>query len=209
MIDIEKSLAPDRVLHRWDGYERQASRMKARELLVSDMAEAMVSEAVETQAMLRAAKERWFADVDAFIQLVLEEYGVRLSGARGGNTFENHDFTRKVQISVADQKSVNQAIIPAQALVNEILDELTDQSVPDMRKIVNSAFSRHPASGRISIERILALKNWDLDHPRWPSAKEALSDAVETIGSRMYLRFYRRETSREPWQQVELNFSRL
>lgn len=209
MIDIEKSLAPDRVLRRWDGHERQASRMKARELLASDMAEAMVSEAVETQATLRTIKERWFADVDAFIQLILEEYGVRLSGARGGNTFENHDLTRKVQISVADQKTVNQAIIPAQALVNEILDDLTGQSDPNLRLIVNAAFSRHPASGRISIERILGLKNLKLNHPRWPSAEQALSDAVETIGSRMYLRFYHRETSQKPWQQVELNFSRL
>ncbi|GBR09432.1 DUF3164 family protein [Gluconobacter frateurii] len=209
MINKEKSLAEGRILRSWCGVERRADRLKPRELLASDLAEEMIALAVAEQERIRAWKEQRYADIDALLDLILQDYGLRLGGSRGGNTFENHDHTRKVTITVADQKSVNQAIVAAQALLNQILDDMMGTVSADLRKVVNSAFSRHPTSGRISTERILALKRQDFDHPLWPDARKALSDAVEVIGSRTYLRFYMRETSKEGWKNVDLNFSSL
>lgn len=205
----ENATAPDRVLVLWDGTKRPASRIEPRALLAHDTAHELVDDALAIQDIVREAKLASYVKVDAYVDLVLESYGARLGGARGGITIESVDGTRRVQVSQADYQTVTAAIEAARVLMNEILDDLVGDASDDLRAIVGNAFARNSRTGKISTERVLGLRQLSLSHPKWPLAKEAIADAVQKCGSRRYIRFYQRETGRDAWEQVDLNFSSL
>jgi len=202
-------MTDERIIEAWDGSRIPARRIEARRLLAHDTAHKLVSQARTLQEIVREEKLKFYAEVDAYIDLVLESYGARLGGTRGGLRIEAIDGVRKVEVSVSDYQSVTAAIEAARVLMNEILDDLTGDASDDLRAIVGSAFARNSKTGKISTERVLALRQLGLSHPKWPQAKDAISDAIITAGNKRYIRFHERESPQHAWKQVDLNFSSL
>ncbi|WP_062105677.1 DUF3164 family protein [Gluconobacter albidus] len=203
------TLSDDRIIKAWDGSRIPARRLDPRRLLAHDTAHKLVDQARAVQELLLDEKLKFYADVDAYIDLVLESYGARLGGTRGGLRIEAIDGVRKVEVSVMDYQSVTAAIEAARVLMNEILDDLVGDASDDLRAIVGNAFARNSKTGKISTERVLSLRQLNLSHPKWPLAKDAISDAVTTAGSRRYIRFYERDRPDVSWKQIDLNFSSL
>lgn len=202
-------MTDERIIECWNGARIPARRYDPRRLLAHDTAHKLVDQARALQEIVKEEKLRFYADVDAYLDLVLESYGARLGGSRGGLRIEAIDGVRKVEVSVADYQTVTAAVEAARVLVNEILDDLVGQESDDLRAIVGSAFARNSKTGKISTERVLALRQLNLSHAKWPLAKEAISDAVITAGSKRYIRFHERATPLDAWKQVDLNFSSL
>jgi len=202
-------MTDDRIIEAWDGSRIPARRIDPRRLLAHDTAHKLVDQARTLQELLRDEKLKLYAEVDAYLDLVLESYGARLGGSRGGLRIEAIDGVRKVEVSVTDYQSVTAAIEAARMLMNEILDDLVGDASDDLRAIVGNAFARNSKTGKISTERVLSLRQLNLSHPKWPQAKDAISDAVITAGSKRYMRFHERDTPQSPWKQVDLNFSSL
>lgn len=198
-----------RMIERWDGSKTPETRLDPRILLAHDTANELVADAEAFRALVREQKLNYFARIDAYIDLVLESYGARLGGTRGGVTVENLDTTRRVHVIISDYQTVTAAIDAARALMSEILDDLCGDASDDLRALVEAAFARNEKTNRISTERVLGLRRLNLQHLKWPLAREAIADAVVKAGSKRYVRFYRRETPRDAWQQIDLNFSSL
>lgn len=150
-----------------------------------------------------------YADIQSYLDLVMEHYNARLGGRRGGVTIVSFGDCHKVAVNVADYMRVTSALPAAQALVNEILDDLTGDANSDLRALIASAFERDEKTGRVNVQRLLALRRLSLSHPRWPDAVNAISDAVEMSGSKAAIRAYYRETPQDAWEQVVVDFSRL
>ncbi|WP_040509159.1 DUF3164 family protein [Gluconobacter morbifer] len=202
-------MTDERIIECWDGSRIPARRYDPRRLLAHDTAHKLVSQAHVLRDIIREEKLKFYAEVDAYIDLVLESYGARLGGSRGGLRIEAIDGVCKVDVSVTDYQSVTAAIEAARVLMNEILDDLVGDASDDLRAIVANAFARNSKTGKISTERVLSLRQLSLSHPKWPQAKDAISDAVVTAGSKRYIRFHERATPSDPWKQVDLNFSSL
>ncbi|MGD9770104.1 MAG: DUF3164 family protein, partial [Pseudolabrys sp.] len=45
------------------------------------------------------------------------------------------------------------------------------------------------------------------DDAQWRAAMSALGDAIRVIGSREYVRFYRRTTTQAPWQAITIDIA--
>lgn len=155
------------------------------------------------------AKQRDFEEFDLICDLLMEHYGARLGGTRGGAELESLDRLFKVQITTTDQKTVTPSIIAAEELVREVMDDLMNGASSDLQQIVDRAFARNRQTGKISTARIVNLVTMDIEHPRWPAAQRALRDAIENGGQRRYMRFYARNDAREPWTLIDLNYSSL
>jgi len=198
----------ERMLVNRSGREIPASSLRPLVVLTHDTALDLVGRAVRLAEHNAAEKKGLFDDVDAYVALAFEQYRARVGGRRGGTVIATLGDTEKVEVSVADYQRVTSALPAAQSIINDILDDLTEGVGGDLRALVGNAF-RRDAAGRINVDRVLELRRLDLQHPRWPDAVRAINDAVETAGSRSYIRFYRRENSEARWEQINLNFSSL
>ena len=172
-------------------------------------ATALIAGARGLHEFMRTRKEQFFDDVDAFIDLTLERYKARLGGRRGGIVITNFNETMKVEVSTADYLRVNEAITAAQALMNEVLDDVGEGANDDVRALLANAFVRDEKTGRLNIQRLQETRRVKLSHPKWQDVQNAIADSLEWAGSRRYIRFHVRKDANARWEQINLNFSSL
>ena len=46
--------------------------------------------------------------------------------------------------------------------------------------------------GKINTGRVLGLRRLEIRDPKWQSAMDAIADSMQTVGSKPYVRFYKR-----------------
>ncbi|OUJ17081.1 hypothetical protein HK28_07890 [Acetobacter sp. DsW_063] len=179
-------------------------------LLANDTAEEMVADALALQELIIEQKRGMKQKADRYAETVLALYRAKASSrSRGGFTVENMAGTMKVELTVADYQRVNGSILAAQALMNEVLDDLTEGLEPDIRLLLANAFIRDERTGQINVDRLAQVRKLRLSHPRWDDVRAAIADSIEKAGSREYLRFYRREKNTDGWEPITLQFSSL
>ncbi|MXV35807.1 MULTISPECIES: DUF3164 family protein [unclassified Saccharibacter] len=206
---MTKAFAEGRMIRRMSGQESPVENFRPRDVLIHDWVYEGVEHARCLQEIMMDAKRRAFEEFDLMCDLLMEHYGARIGGTRGGAELESIDRLLKVQITTTDQKTVTPAIIAAEELVREVMDDLMDGASADLRQIVDRAFSRNRQTGQISTARIVSLVTMEIEHPKWPAAQRALREAIDNSGQRRYMRFYQRAEARDPWQLIDLNYSSL
>ncbi|MBM9400352.1 DUF3164 family protein [Gluconacetobacter azotocaptans] len=191
------------------GSEYPRARVQPHLLLAHDFTNQLVDAAGALRDLMAEQKAGMQATIDQYERSVLALYGGRASGRRGGLSITTRDELRKVDVTVADYRCVTGAVVAAQALVNEVLDDLTEGISQDIRTLLTQAFVRDERTGRINVDRLLQLRRVNLDHPKWPDAQRAIADSIDTRGSKTHIRFYERESRDKEWRQIPLQFSAL
>lgn len=187
----------------------QVSRLRADVVLTDEVARNLVRKMRELAEHNARVRREIFEEVYAYQDLMLERYNARIGGRRGGLTIAAFTDCQKVEVSTADYSRVTAALPAAQALMNEILDDLTGDVGPDIRTLIMAAFERDEKTGRVNVQRLNGLKKYSLDHPKWPDFITAINEAIEPAGSKTGLRVYERATVKDAWKQVVVDFSRL
>ena len=64
--------------------------------------------------------------------------------------------------------------------------------------------------GRINRSALFQLRRMRVEDgdPEWRAAMDALSDAIRVIGSKEYVRFYRRDHPRARWEPITIDLAR-
>lgn len=172
----------------------------------------LVNEALGRGSALREEmqgfKSRLLGEIAALAEISAERYGVKLGGRKGNMTLLSYDGLKKVQYSVQDVMSFNEGLQAAKALIDELLHEWTASANADLRALINSAFDVDK-EGNISTARILALRRVKIEDERWHQAMDAISDALEVVLTRAYVRLYERSSEEAPWQAVSLDLAKL
>ena len=178
MEDVQGRLVP---LSKVDPIDR------ARDELVREL----VERARATRESLRRTKAGMMGDIAAFVSLSAEEHGVRYGGQKGNVSLLSYDGRYKVVRSMADAITFDERIHAARELINECLRDWTEGSSENLRAVVDAAFDLD-REGRMSAGRILGLRRIKVDDPRWRAAMEAISDSVQIVGNKPYVRVYER-----------------
>lgn len=165
----------------------------------------VISQARDVHGMLDQFKKSLAGDMQAFLELSAEKYGVDLGGARGNLSLTSFDGRFRVLRSVSEQLNFDERLQAAKALIDECLREWTKDAGTEIRAIVEQAF-QVDKKGRINTKRILSLRSLRIDHPTWKRAMEAISDAITVVGSCTYYRVYERDDEGN-YNQVILDFS--
>ncbi len=175
---------------------------KQRDQLVREI----VASAQTLSKLLTDFKGRSFGDIEAFVDLSLQEYGTKLGGKKGNVTLATFDGQYKVLRANADNINFDERIQAAKELIDECVVEWSDGARPEIKAIIEHAFAVDK-QGKISIGRVLNLRRLDIKDPRWIKAMDSISDSLQVIGSTSYIRIYERVGDSEQYVQIPLDMA--
>ncbi|MCO4053431.1 MAG: DUF3164 family protein [Bosea sp.] len=162
--------------------------------------------AAELSEQIARFKAHTFADLYGFQELLQQEYGGKAGGSKGNVTFMTIDGLMKVQIQIADQISFGPQLQEAKKLIDECLLEWGASSRPEIQALVAKAFSVEK-EGQINKAELFMMMRLDIEDSRWMKAMDAIRDAIRVVGTKEYVRFYRRAKATDPFQPVTIDLA--
>jgi hypothetical protein len=146
-----------------------------------------------------------FGDIGAFVELSAEQYGTRVGGNKGNVTLMSFDGRYKVLRAISEHLRFDERLMAAKALIDECIHDWAQGSTPELQVLVNDAFNVDK-QGNINTVRVLALRRLEIADERWQLAMKAISESIQVVGSKTYLRIYERDAKGE-YQPIALDVS--
>ncbi len=170
-----------------------------------DLVAAIAARAVEVSAEIRDFKQQAFADIEAFIDLSVEQYGAKRPGGQKGNvTLLSFDGRTKVVRAMADSITFDERLQAAKVLIDECLHDWTAEARPELKALIDRAFDTD-REGNIRTGAVLALRRVDIQDDRWKRAMLAIGEAVQVVNTKAYVRVYRRVGDSDRWEPIPLD----
>ena len=170
--------------------------------------DALVHEWVERGRDLSKAishfKEGIFGDVQAFIELSAEKYCAKLGGNKGNVTLFSYDGKYKIQRAINESLQFDERIQAAKVLIDECLNEWSEGSRPELKALIERAFNVDK-EGNLNTSRILGLRRVEIQDSRWQNAMQAISESVQVVSSKAYVRLYERVGETDQYVPIALD----
>ena len=170
--------------------------------------DALVHEWVERGRDLSKAishfKEGIFGDVQAFIELSAEKYGAKVGGNKGNVTLFSYDGKYKIQRAINESLQFDERIQAAKVLIDECLNEWSEGSRPELKALIERAFNVDK-EGNLNTSRILGLRRVEIQDSRWQNAMQAISESVQVVSSKAYVRMYERVGDSDKYVPIPLD----
>ena len=174
--------------------------------------DALVHEWVERGRDLSKAishfKEGIFGDVQAFIELSAEKYGAKVGGNKGNVTLFSYDGKYKIQRAINESLQFDERLLGAKVLIDECLDEWSAGSRPELKALIERAFNVDK-EGNLNTSRILGLRRVEIQDPRWLRAMQAISESVQVVSSKAYVRMYERVGDSDKYEPIPLDLASI
>lgn len=187
-----------------DGGLIPESAVKAVDKLEDEIVRKVIGAALPISAVVAAFRLQTLADMDDFVLLLEQEYGARRGGSKGNLTFTSFDGTLKICVQVSENISFGPELQVAKTLVDECLREWSAGSGAEIQAIINRAFDVDN-QGRINRNDLLGLLRLEIEDTRWQEAMRAIRDSMRVIGSKRYVRMYRRANAQAQWTAVTID----
>jgi hypothetical protein len=181
--------------------------VKAQDQLQDEVVRKIMGYAIALSDQVARFKEHTFEDIGGFEALLAQEYDATIGGAKGNKTLMSFDGLFKVTVQVADNIVFGPELQIAKALVDECLNEWSEGARDEIRAIVTRAFNTDK-EGQINRSEIFMLLRLEIEDPRWLRAMKAIRDAMRVVGSKTYVRCYRRESFDGPWAAVSIDLAK-
>ncbi|EXI92108.1 MAG: hypothetical protein AW12_00851 [Candidatus Accumulibacter sp. BA-94] len=165
----------------------------------------IVDKARVLNAHIRDFKTAVFGDINAFIQLSAEEYGVQIGGNKGNVALVSFNGRYKILRAISESIRFDERLQAAKALIDECITDWSQGSRSEIKVLVNDSF-KVDQQGNINTGRVLSLRRLEISDPRWQKAMQALSESVLVVDSKSYIRVYERDAKGE-YQQIALDVS--
>lgn len=169
---------------------------------------AIVDQAKGASAVLARFKANTFGDIAAFVEASLEQYDVKVGGAKGNVTLYSYDAKFKVVRQVQDTLKFDERLKAAKALIDECITDWSADARPEIKVLVNDAF-QVDAAGDVNTNRVLGLRRLAIQDPKWQRAMQAIGDAISVVGSRSYVRVYERVGDTDQYQAIPLDIANV
>ena len=170
--------------------------------------DALVHEWVERGRDLSKAishfKEGIFGDIQAFIELSAEKYGAKVGGNKGNVTLFSYDGKYKIQRAINESLQFDERIQAAKVLIDECLNEWSEGSRPELKALIERAFNVDK-EGNLNTSRILGLRRVEIQDSRWQNAMQAISESVQVVSSKAYVRLYERVGETDQYVPIALD----
>lgn len=188
---MDQSAIPDGYMRNAQGHLVPLELVKPIDQERDRLVRELVALAKDLNARLVAGKSKMFGDVAAFVELSAEQYGVKRGGAKGNVTLPTYDGAFKLQIATAENVTFDERLQAAKTLIDECINEWAKGSRPEIMVLVQQAFQTDK-EGNLNVGRILGLRRLEIGDPRWQEAMKAISESVQVIGTKQYVRLYER-----------------
>ena len=181
--------------------------IKPEHLLEDETVRKIMGFAEALSAQVGRFKAHTFEDLGDLEALLAQEYQATKGGAKGNKTFMSHDGLMKVLVQVSDHIDFGPQLQIAKELVDECLNEWSAEARPEIRAIVTRAFNTDKA-GQINRAEIFMLLRLEIEDERWGRAMQAIRDAMRVVGSKTYVRCYRRGRLDAEWRAVTIDLAK-
>lgn len=145
-----------------------------------------------------------FDDIQAFIELSAEKYQAKVGGTKGNITLFSYDGKYKIQRAINDHLQFDERIQAAKVLIDECLSEWSEGSRPELKALIERAFNVD-REGNLNTSRILGLRRVDIQDERWQNAMQAISESVQVVSSKAYVRLYERVGESDQYVPIALD----
>ena len=145
-----------------------------------------------------------FGDLGAFIELSAEKYGAKVGGNKGNVTLFSYDGKYKIQRAINESLQFDERIQAAKVLIDECLNEWSEGSRPELKALIERAFNVDK-EGNLNTSRILGLRRVEIQDPRWLRAMQAISESVQVVSSKAYVRMYERVGDSDKYVPIALD----
>jgi hypothetical protein len=156
-----------------------------------ELVQKLFSQYADVQDVCQKFRVEADEEIDAHLQLVQEQYGVKMGGQVGNLVLNSYDGELRVTRAVDKVIAFSDEIHAAKKLIFECVEEWITEARPELKVLVEDAF-RQDKQGHLSAGRILGLLRLEIADERWKHAMLAIRDSVRVQNTRTYLRFYRR-----------------
>jgi len=214
-VPVTETTIPDgRVLvdgrpHMRDGQGKLVplTLIRAQDQLQDEVVRRIIGFAVPLSDQVARFKAHTFDDISGFEALLAQEYEARIGGPRGNKTLMSYDGLYKVTVQVADAIAFGPELQIAKGLVDECLNEWAASARDEIKAIVTRAFNTDK-EGQINRAAIFMLLRLDITDPRWLRGMAAIRDAMKIVGSKTYVRCYRRAAFDGPWEAITIDLAK-
>lgn len=156
---------------------------------------------------LNEFKQEIWSDIQEFLSLSSEQHGIKWGGKKGNVTLTTYNGKYKLMIAVNDTLQFNEKLQVAKQLIDECIKEWSTDARPELRALIDSAFAVDK-QGNISTTRVLGLRRLDISDEKWLKAMQAITESVQVVSSKTYMRFYTRQEDGS-YKQIPLDVAAL
>ncbi|WP_138676992.1 DUF3164 family protein, partial [Haemophilus influenzae] len=89
-------------------------------------------------------------------------------------------------------------------LIDACLNEWSEGSRPELKALIERAFNVDK-EGNLNTSRILGLRRVDIQDERWQNAMQAISESVQVVSSKAYVRLYERVGETDQYVPIALD----
>lgn len=164
-----------------------------------------VSSSFETIAKLElelsAARDKVFGAVNGYLESIADRYGEKWQG-----NAELRDFSHELKIEIQNSKriSFDEKLQIAKTKIDECVKQWSAKTDGKIKLIIDKAFSTDK-QGKIDTKLVLGLRNIKIDDELWMEAMQLIADSVSVVGTKQYMRFYRKNAE-GVFEAVKLDF---
>ncbi|MBV2147911.1 DUF3164 family protein [Sphingobium sp. AS12] len=183
-----------------------AKAVKPQDLLQDELVRKIMGFAEPISAQVARFRQHTLDDVDAFVALIEQEYGAKRGGKKGNLSFVSYDGLLKVDVGVGENISFGPELQIAKELVDECLRDWSQGTREELKAVINRAFDVD-SQGKVNRNDLFYLLRLDIEDDRWQQAMRAIRDSIRVIGSKRYVRIYRRPDAESAWEAVSVNMA--
>ncbi len=181
------------------GYRRDAkqrlvpeSTIKAIDLVRDDLVMRYVLRALPLREQLAKFRSDAFSEIDSLIDVAGTEYNAKIGGRKGNVTLYSYDGRYKLIRAISETLAFDERLQVAKSLIDDCVREWSEGTRPEVVVLIQEAF-RVDAQGNIRTGNVLGLRRVNIEDARWQQAMRAISDAVQPVESKAYVRLYERD----------------
>lgn len=173
-----------------------------------DIVQEIIGNAVALNSAIAHFKTQTMGDIQAFVELSSEKYGVKMGGQKGNIQLMSFDGRYKVQVAINETLVFDERLQVAKELVDQCIHKWSEGSNAEIRALIEHAFQTDK-QGKINTASIFRLMRLDIKDPEWMKAMEAIKDSIQVAGSKSYIRMYERIGTSEAYKAIPLDIAKL
>ena len=178
------------------------------DMLRNDTVERIVDRALNLQAEMRQFKHQALNDIQTFVELSAEKYGIEVGGVKGNVQLISYSGKYKLVRSISEYITFDERLQVAKELIDKCIHRWSEGARAEIRALIEDAFQTDQ-TGKISTSRVLGLRRLDINDREWQQAMQAISDSIQITGSKTYVRLYERLGQSDQFMPISLDIAGL
>jgi hypothetical protein len=197
---------PNGYMKNAQGHLVPVEQVRPSDLMRDTLVNELVARAGGLNQQLTDFKRQALQDVDAYVSLVGEKYGVQLGGKQGNVSLLSYDGRYKIERIHAKNIGFTAELQAAKALIEQCIMRWSADARSELKALIMQAF-RPNSKGELRTSALLGLLRLEIEDEDWLRAMQALKDSIQVNGCTTYIRLYERIGMTDQYKLIPLDIA--